>query len=104
MTLAELKDLLSTTGLPVTYRLWPVGSAPPLPFICYRVLESRNFAADGVVYQPADLVSVELYTVQKDLVSEAKVEEALHDDFAWEKEETYSDDEKCYIVYYEIEV
>ena len=51
MTLAELKDILAATGLPVTYRMWPVGSAPPLPFICYRVLESRNFAADGEVYQ-----------------------------------------------------
>ena len=103
MTLAELKDILAATGLPVTYCMWPVGSAPSLPFICYRVLESRNFAADGEVYQPADLVSVELYTAQKDLVSEAKVEEALHA-FVWQKEETYSDDEKCYIVYYEIEV
>ena len=103
MTLAELKGLLETTGLPVAYRMWAVDSAPPLPFLTYRALESRNFAADGKVYQPSQIVSVELYSKTKDMTSEGKVETAL-DGFVWEKEETYSDDEKCYIIYYEIEV
>ena len=35
MTLAQLKDLLMSTGLPVTYRAWPEAAAPPLPFLCY---------------------------------------------------------------------
>lgn len=103
MTLEELKALLESTGLPVAYRAFPVGKAPPLPFICYLVGYSNNFNADDRVYQPIDHISIELYTEYKDLTSEALVETAL-DGICWEKSEEYLDDERCYEIIYEIEV
>ena len=51
MSLEEIKKLLETTGLPVAYRAFPVGNAPPLPFICYLFASTNNFNADDVVYQ-----------------------------------------------------
>ena len=103
MTLEELKDLLGTTGFPVAYREWPENEAPPLPFICYLVTYSNNFAADGQVYYPIDHVQVELYTKLKDQEAEDKVEQAMSGLF-WEKTETYISTEKCYQILYEIEV
>lgn len=103
MTLEDIKSLLESTGLPVTYRAWPENEAPPLPFICYLAAYSNNFAADGGVYYLINHIQIELYTKLKDPESEGKVEKALSSLF-WEKNETYIDTEKCYQILYEIEV
>ena len=103
MTLQEIKAMLDTTGLPVTYRAWPIDEAPPMPYICYLVAFSNDFGADNVVYWPIDHLQIELYTELKDPESEGKVETALSSLY-WEKTETYIDEEKCYQIMYEIEV
>ena len=103
MTLAEIKTMLETTGLPVAYSAFPEGAAPLLPYICYVVTGSNNFVADGIVYQPVQAIDIELYTRQKDPESESAVEAALAA-LPWEKTELYLDDEKCVQVTYEIEV
>lgn len=103
MTLPQLKTLLETTALPVTYRAWPEKAAPPLPFLCYLCTGFDSLHADGLVYHLVTHVQVELYTRLKDPEAEAKVEAALSG-FHWKKEETYIDTERCYMILYEIEV
>ena len=103
MTLSEIKTMLGTTGLPVTYRAWPIDEAPPMPYIFYLVAFSNNFGADNVVYWTINHLQIELYTKLKDPESEGKVESALSSLY-WEKTETYIDEEKCYQIMYEIEV
>ena len=103
MSLEEIKKLLETTGLPVAYRAFPVGNAPPLPFICYLFSSTNNFNADDVVYQVINRITIELYTESKDPEAENAVEAALKD-LCWEKSEEYLDDEQCYEIIYEIEV
>lgn len=103
MTLEEVKVLLETTGIPVTYRAWPEKAAPPMPYICYLVAYSSNFGADNVVYHPINHIQIELYTELKDPDTEDKVEQALSSLF-WEKTEEYIDTERCYQIIYEIEV
>lgn len=103
MNLEKLAALLESTGIPVTYLAWPEEAAPPLPFLCYLVVSSNNFVADGQVYLPVQRVHVELYTKVKDLDSESRVENALRE-IPWQKSETYLDTEKCYQILYEIEV
>lgn len=103
MSLEEIKALLATTGLPVAYRAFPAGNAPPLPFICYLLSYTNNFDADNRVYQVINRVTIELYTEAKDPATEALVETAL-DGICWEKSEEYLDDERCYEIIYEIEV
>lgn len=108
MTLTELKTALcSITGFAnkVVYRAWAVGEAPTLPFICYRVIESDNFGADNKVYKAINRVNIELYSKYKDVTSESLIEAKLDSlDTYWEKEETYIDDEECYMIIYTIEV
>lgn len=108
MTLAELNtNLKSLTGFSdkVVYRAWPVGQAPPLPFIVFLVEGSDNFGADDIVYKAINRVNIELYSKNKDTVSEGLIE-ALLESLAiyWEKDETYIDDEQCYEIIYTIEV
>ena len=108
MTLAELNtQLKSLTGFSkkVVYRAWPVGQAPSLPFICFMVDESDNFGADDIVYKAINRVNIELYSKNKDTVSEGLIEALLESlSIYWEKNETYIDDEQCYEIIYTIEV
>ena len=103
MTLPEFESRLETSGLPVTYRDWPEGSAPELPFICYLCTGSNPLFADGKVYYSSSNVRVELYTRDKEPQTEGKLEAALSG-FHWKKDETYIDTERCYMILYEIEV
>ena len=103
MTLDELAVRLAATGLPVTYLAWPEEQVPPLPWICYHSTGADTLPADGGVYVSWDTVLVELYTARKARALEKKVEQALSG-FAWTKDETYVESERCYIITYEIEV
>ena len=103
MTLKTLEELLSGTGLPVTYYAWPIGKAPPLPYICYLSTGSDNFMADNRVYCQVTGVRIELYTRFKDEAAEQQVETALRD-LPWNKAETYIESQKCFQIAYELEV
>lgn len=103
MNLNGLAALLVSTGLPVTYRAWPENEAPALPWIAYRSPSTDRVLADGGVYWCWDNVQVQLYCVYRDPALEKKVEQALSG-FAWTKDETYVESERCYIITYEIEV
>lgn len=104
MKMQEIKAALDKIGLPVAYRSFPENQAPALPYMCYYVSGSRNFAADGKVYEKINQVQIELYTDRKEELVEEKVEEVLDTLAVWEKTETYLDTEKCYQILYEIEV
>lgn len=103
INLKDFEKILSSSGFPVTYLSWPENRAPQMPYICYYVSGSDNFAADGIVYYPVNQIQVELYTELKDLEAEAALEIALAS-FYWNKTETYIDTENCYQIAYEIEV
>ena len=74
-----------------------------MPYLCWQVAYSSNFAADGIVYRKIDHIQIELYTPRKNLAAESRVEAALAPYF-WEKTETYIESEKAMQVIYEIEV
>ncbi len=102
MTLVEIKSILESSGLPVTYYAWPEKEAPPLPYICYRV-SYKNMAADGKVYHQVKHIVAELYTRNKDELCEKKMEDVIKDYF-WTKDEDYIESEKCFMITYEVEV
>ena len=77
MELTTVKKMLDQTGLPVTYRAWPAGEAPALPYICYLVNNSNNFFADGKVYEKIQRIQIELYTEFKSPEIEELVDDAL---------------------------
>lgn len=106
MTLSELKTALSAV-LPdkVIYNAWPIGEAPPLPYICYYSTGAANFAADNVVYNSDRDVRIELYAKNKDTDTEAAIEAALNGaGLYWTRDESYINDEKVYLTIYEVTI
>ena len=104
MGLLELKTDLQSSGMPVTYRAWPEGEAPSLPFICYLANGNNPLFADGGVYYTSQSVRVELYTRLKDPTAEAAVEAALSAYHLKKYPDDYISGEQCYLILYEVEV
>lgn len=106
MTLKDLNDALNS--IPefkdkVTYRAWPVGKAPKLPFICYLATATDNFDADDSVYHVLQGVDVELYTQKKSVETEELVEAKFAElNIVWDKYEEWLDSENCYEIVYSI--
>ena len=89
----------------VAYRAFPVNEAPKLPFICYLETGADNFFADNTVYTSVSIVDIELYSRNRDTVSEKLIEDKLRDNnITWTKDIEYIESEKCYEVIYTVEV
>lgn len=102
----ELLKLLESTKMPVVYRAFPEGDAPPLPWLVYLDMGTSNFHADGVVYQKENLWRVELYTEIKDFETEERLETVLTSaGVPWEKSPTvWIESERLYEIIYELGV
>lgn len=105
MTLTEIYNLLKTTNLPVAYSHFEVGKAPPLPYVVFRLPNSNNFAADGIVYRAVTALDIELYTEKKDLATEKKLEDVINNKIGfYNKMEMLVISEKMYQIIYSTEV
>lgn len=111
MTLSELKTQLESVNSnafkdKVAYRMFPVGAAPALPFICFFESDTNNFVADSMVYHKIQTVDIELYTEAKDTAIEAAMESMFAKNLLiWEKTaENYIDSEDMLQVVYEISI
>ena len=101
MTLAEFKKLLDATGYPVAYSHFEKETT--LPFITYLTPSTSNLIADNRVYQKINNVDVELYTKQKDLAAEQKLESVLDQaEIPYDVTEIFIEDQKVYQRIYEI--
>lgn len=107
MTTAEVYTMLnSITGFngKVAYETFSE-SAPALPFICFYATDTDNFKADNKVYFKRQNIIIELYTEKKDPTVEGTVETALDAaELTWEKSESYINEERCFLIAYEVEV
>ena len=100
----KIISILNEIGLPYAYDHFSEGESPNLPFICYLLPGSDNFAADGRVYYKIDDVHIELYTDYKNTELELKVEEVLDRyNIFYDKSEVWIDSEKLYEVMYQFE-
>ncbi|MEH6891968.1 hypothetical protein V7024_20245 [Bacillus sp. JJ864] len=107
MTLTEFKKVLEATGYPVAYSHFtatPGNPVPSPPYICILVDGSSNMMADNKVYHKINDVNIELYTIKKDLVAEAKLENVLDEhEIPYESPfETFIESEKLYQKFYEV--
>lgn len=84
MTLAELAQKLVSLGYPVAYDHF--NSTQTLPFIVYLNPSDNTYSADNKVIHKTKNIDVEVYTKNKDLALEAKIEKLFDDN------EIYYDD------------
>ena len=104
MTLEELKAVLDNTKLQVSYSSVPIEEAAK-PYIVYWQTGVRNFAADGVAYYSRKLVTISLYTDNRDRTSEGLIEaELTKANIYWSKTTDFLDSEKIFETIYTIEV
>lgn len=89
----------------VAYYAFPESQAPQLPYICYLVTSTQNFAADNKVYSEIQNVDIELYTETKDEAAEKKIENALDSaEIVWERTEDYLESENCFMITFSIQI
>ncbi|PEP90578.1 hypothetical protein CN585_28165 [Bacillus toyonensis] len=70
--------------------------------MCYLVDGSPNMIADNKVHHKIYDVTIELYTIKKDLVAEAKLEQILDDnEIPYDSYETFIESEKLFQKTYE---
>lgn len=84
MTLTELVQKLVSLGYPVAYDHFVSAQTPP--FIVYLNPSDNIMGADNKVLHKTKNINVEVYTTQKDLALEAKIEKLFDDN------EIYYDD------------
>ncbi|QWG33362.1 hypothetical protein [Bacillus mycoides] len=105
MTLGELTKILEATGYPVAYSHFtatPTNPVPSPPYICFLVDGSANLMADNKVYHEINDLNIELYTIKKDLVAEAKLKKVLDDhEIPYDSYGTFIESEKLYQKIYE---
>lgn len=77
MARSDCASILASTGLPVVYHKWPVGSTPTFPCIRYTSDGADDFHADNHNYSKVDRWSATLVSDWKDDASEALIENAL---------------------------
>ena len=97
----ELKQVISKSGLPVAVRVFD--EPQELPFI---IILPTGGAAGGSDFDNEIVRAdyhIELYSMEKDDSSEAKIEAIMAENGTkWEKDEDYLQDEAIYMVVYTI--
>ena len=103
MKLTEIDSMIESIGLPYAYYQFPGTQEPP--FICFYYPGRDDFVADNSNYAPITELVIELYTNNKDFTAEGAVESALEAaEIVYEKDESYIDTEKLYMITYTTEV
>ena len=103
MLQADLKKLLDQTGLPVTYSHWAKGQEPSLPYVAFVRTDSTTSGSDYGCELRWDVYNIELYSHQKDLAAETKLESVLDAaGIQYECYEEYLDTEDLYQTVYTV--
>lgn len=105
MTRKEIKTMLGTVDVDTAYYQFDESTGQQPPFICFYYSNSRDFMADNINYQKIDHLVVELYTKEKDLTLETKLENAFAaNGLTWVRYEQYLDDQRMMVQVYDLDV
>lgn len=103
MTQAKLQIELDKSGYPTVYGSFKERVEPP--YIVFIRPSNENVSSDKKVYGKFQNYNIELYTKQKDLVAEKKLEDILGPiDPEYDTLEVYIDTEKLFMVTYSITI
>ena len=103
MNLMEFKAELEKLGVPIQYRAFQVGQAPQLPYLIFYENDSDNIFADNSNWFDVLNIVCELYTDDKDIKLETKLQKLLYDlEIQYNSTETYIDSENMYLKAYDV--
>ena len=105
MTYQEIATMISSIGLSYTYDRFPNNIAPEPPYIVFNYPQNNDFGADNTNYVSIDTLNIELYTANKDFLTEQSVEAVLNaNGLFYEKTETYIRAENLFQISYVCQV
>lgn len=105
MTYQEIADMIAGIGYPYAYYQFSHDTAKDPPFIVFYYPGRDDFLADDSNYTQITELTIELCTDNKDFAAEAAVEDALTAaGLVYEKDESYIDSERMYMITYNTEV
>ena len=103
MNIMEFKAELEKLEIPIQYRSFSVGHAPELPYLIFYENDSDNVFADNQNYFDVLNVACELYTDNKDIELETKLQKLLYDlEIEYNSTETFIDSENMYLKAYDV--
>ena len=99
----EFKSELEQLEIPIQYRAFESGQAPELPYIIFYENDSDNIFADNSNWFDVLNVVCELYTDNKDIELETKLQKLLYDlEIEYNSTETFIDSENMYMKAYDV--
>lgn len=106
MDLKELREKLEESEIAVQYRAFKEGQAPELPYLIFYVNgNDDSLRADNKNFFKIQDVVLELYTEEKDVELEEKIEEILsNNNIEFEYDETYIETEDMFESIYYIQI
>lgn len=106
MNLKELRTRLEELNIPIQYRAFTEGNAPPLPYLIFYVEDNQgSVKADNHNYFNLKNITLELYSNEKDEELENKLELILDNNkLEYDLMESYIESEKMYESIYEITI
>lgn len=105
MTFTEIANMVAEIGYPYAYYQFDHGTEKAPPFICFYYPGRDDFLADDSNYSQITELTIELYTDNKDFEAESAVETVLEaSGIVYEKDESYIDSERMYMITYTTEV
>ena len=101
----EFKAELEQLEIPIQYQAFASGQAPQLPYLIFYENDSDNIFADNHNYFDVLNVACELYTDEKDIELETKLQKLLYDlEIEYNSTETYIDSENMYLKAYDVQI
>ena len=105
MNLMQFKAELEQLDIPIQYRAFSVGQAPELPYLIFYVNDSDNVFADNSNWFDVLNVICELYTDNKDIELETKIQKLFYDnEIEYNSTETFIDSENMYLKAYDVTI
>lgn len=106
MKLVDFRSELKKVGVPVQYRAFKEGEAPELPYIIFYLDDTTgSLEADNKLFWKLQNVSAELYTDEKDVELEEKLEQIFEEnEISFDAYESYIDSEQMFEMLYEITI
>lgn len=103
MTHKELFKILKSSGLPVAYHHFRKATPPPL--IVFKRIDNDNVVADNKIHVAFKNYRVELYTAEKSIELEEKIENIFtENEIVYEVDESYLENEDIYEIIYYIQI
>ena len=101
----EFKSELEKLGIPIQYQAFASGHAPSLPYLIFYENDSDNIFADNSNWFDVLNVVCELYSDNKDIELETKLQKLFYDtEIEYNSTETFIDSENMYLKAYDVQI